>query len=258
MNNVLSISGGKDSTAMAILMKERGEPIHSMIFFDTGWEFPAMYPHIDQLEQFMGQRIWRLHSRLPFDYWLTERPVIATDGPNKGRVHMIGNGWPSSSRRWCTREKVAAIDQFCKPIPSVARCVGYALDEPNRVDPLTGANGIIYRYPLREHGVTEADALKICYDHGFYWGGLYQHFNRVSCFCCPLQRLGELRKLRKHFPELWERMLRMDSAIPVNIGFREYDTVHDLERRFAGEDLELELQGGVQPLFAYREQEPGA
>lgn len=46
MSNILSISGGKDSTAMMIEMLERNEPIHSAVFFDTGWEFPAMYPHI--------------------------------------------------------------------------------------------------------------------------------------------------------------------------------------------------------------------
>ena len=44
--NVISLSGGKDSTAMLLMMLERGEPIADIMFFDTGWEFPQMYEHL--------------------------------------------------------------------------------------------------------------------------------------------------------------------------------------------------------------------
>ena len=51
-----------------------------------------------------------------------------------------------------------------------------------------------------------------------------------------------MRKLRKHFPDLWARMLEMDSRVPGhNRGFHHYATVHDLERRFADEDRRVEL-----------------
>ena len=46
MNNTISLSGGKDSTAMLNIMLGRGESIHSAVFFDTGWEFPEMLEHI--------------------------------------------------------------------------------------------------------------------------------------------------------------------------------------------------------------------
>lgn len=46
-SNIVSLSGGKDSTAMLLMMLERGEDIHSVVFFDTGWEFPEMHEHID-------------------------------------------------------------------------------------------------------------------------------------------------------------------------------------------------------------------
>jgi len=46
----------------------------------------------------LGIKIWRLQSRLPFEYWMFHRPIVARKGPMKGKVHRIGNGWPSSSR----------------------------------------------------------------------------------------------------------------------------------------------------------------
>jgi len=238
MNQIVSLSGGKDSTATLLMMIERKEPIHSAVFFDTGWEFPGMYEHINLLEKRTGIKIWRLHSRLPFDYWMTARPVIARKGPDKGKVYRIGNGWPSPSRRWCTREKVDTVDYYCNPIENAICCVGFAADETHRGTPNSKTPS---RFPLQEWGITEADALQYCYDKGYYWGGLYEFFHRVSCFCCPLQNLDSLRTLRRHFPNLWQRMLKMDRAIPVNRGFGGDKTVHDLELRFSDEDRQLEL-----------------
>ena len=228
MNNIVSLSGGKDSTAMLLMMIERKEPIHSVVFFDTGWEFPQMYEHIDLFEKKTGHKVWRLHSTFPFDYWLYARPVIAHKGPNKGQLYKIGNGWPSIKFRWCTRQKVQAIDMFCKPISNVVQCIGYAADENRSLsDPKFS-----YRFPLQEWDITEVDALQYCYDKGYNWGGLYEHFGRVSCFCCPLQKTSELRTLWKYYPDLWKRMIEMDKAIPVNRGFKEYKTVCDFDRQF--------------------------
>lgn len=239
MNNVISFSGGKDSTAMALLMLEKGEHIHSVVAFDTGWEFPAMYEHWDKFERYTGLEIHRIVPERSFDYWMYERPIIARKGPHKGEVHRIGNGWPSPMRRWCTRQKVDGINKYLAGVDNPVSCVGMAADERERVKQ---NSKYPCRYPLIEYGVDEETALAVCYAHGFEWGGLYEHFRRVSCFCCPLQRLGELRTLRRYYPDLWERMLTMDSAIPGhNRGFKDYTTVHDLEARFAEDERRLVL-----------------
>ena len=241
MNNILSISGGKDSTAMLLEMLERNDPIHAAVFFDTGWEFPEMYSHIDKLEKYTRVKIWRLHPVLPFDYLLTSRPVIAKKGDMKGKVHRIGYGWPFPARRWCTGIKVDALNKFEKPIENAVSCIGYAADELHRS---LHNEKILYRFPLQEYGITEADALAICYSHGFDWDGLYNHFSRVSCFCCPLKKLDELRKLYNHFPNLWKRMLDMEDAMDAGTrwrGFKDYTTVHDLDKRFACENRQLKL-----------------
>lgn len=53
-NQIISLSGGKDSTAMLHLMLDQDESIHSVIFLDTGWEFPQMYEHLDLIEKKQG------------------------------------------------------------------------------------------------------------------------------------------------------------------------------------------------------------
>jgi len=102
-----------------------------------------------------------------------------------------------------------------------------------------------FRYPLVEWGITEAQALQICYDRGFDWGGLYEIYHRCSCWCCPLQRIGELRKLRHHHPQLWAKLLELDERALDQFGhtplgrFKDGWTVAALEERFAAEDQSL-------------------
>ena len=82
--------------------------------------------------------------------------------------------------------------------------------------------------------MTEADCLNYCYARGFTWGGLYKIFRRVSCWCCPLQPISELRKLRAHYPELWQKLLYMDAHTWQP--FRRDYTAQQLEQRFALEE----------------------
>ena len=93
-----------------------------------------------------------------------------------------------------------------------------------------------------EWGITEAQALQICYDRGYDWGGLYEVYRHASCWCCPFQRIDELRKLRHHHPELWVRLLDMDNRARAMFGpgplgqFKQNWSVERLEARFARED----------------------
>ena len=95
---------------------------------------------------------------------------------------------------------------------------------------------------LVEWGITEAQALQACYDRGFDFGGLYEIYHRVSCWCCPFQRIDELRKLRKHHPELWEKLLELDRRALAQFGtgplgqFKQNWSVKRLDTRFAEED----------------------
>ena len=255
MQNVVSLSGGKDSTAMLLHMIDRGEKIADIVFFDTGWEFPQLYAHLEHLERMIGRRITRLRPRLPlgvqtdktpFDWMYSEYPM---KGRKTGTVDKIGRGWAAPMRRWCTGKKQEALKAHVMALTyrydvslPVMQCIGFAADEADRIEGSTkaGSTFIKPRNPLIEWGWTEGDALQYCYDKGLYWGGLYKFFSRLSCFCCPLQPLAALRTLRWHFPELWARMLQMESWLPEGDKgrrFRKELTVSDLEKRFAGEDV---------------------
>lgn len=145
--------------------------------------------------------------------------------------------------RWCTGQlKTHLIRKEVNRLKkerNALHYVGIAADEPNRIKG--------EQYPLVDQGITEAEALRICYDRGFDWGGLYQIYNRCSCWCCPLQRIGALKKLRTHHPELWARLREMDRRAIEQFGhnalgqFTKNWTVEQLERRFANEDRQISV-----------------
>ena len=247
---IVSFSGGKDSTAMLLRLLEENYPVDDIIMFDTGWEFPEMHDHALKVQGYIKREITILKPEKPFLCWMFELPIKKKSGKGKGTIHRIGNGWPSPMRRWCTRQKITGIKRHVKGKhgKNTASYIGFAADEVKRTGCGTACagetrNGTERLYPLIfDWDMDEAACLKYCYDRGFNWGGLYEHFQRVSCFCCPLQRIGELRTLRKHFPQLWGKMLAWDSLMHShNRGFYGYKSVHDLDRRFEEEDRQMKL-----------------
>ena len=51
--HAVSLSGGKDSTAMLLLMIEQDMPIDVVLTADTGMEFPEMYEHLQKLDDLL-------------------------------------------------------------------------------------------------------------------------------------------------------------------------------------------------------------
>ena len=241
----VSLSGGKDSTAMLLLMIERGMPIDMVITADTGMEFPEMYGHLAKVDEFLykerGIHITTLRHPKSFEWLMFEQPKQKASSiarRHAAGVPLYGNGWASVKVRWCTGQlKSHLINRELKRIKGANRAISYigiAADEPTRIK-----NKV---YPLAEWGVTEAMALQLCYDRGFDFGGLYRIYRRASCWCCPLQRIDELRKLRLHHPELWARLLGMDNRAKAMFGssplaeFKRNWSVERLDERFALED----------------------
>lgn len=243
--HAVSLSGGKDSTCLLLLMIERGMPIDTVLFADTGMEFPEMYEHLAKVDEYLyrerGLHITTLRHPKGFEYLMFDKPVKRSEKWN--HIHPNGYGWSSMHTRWCTGElKTHLINKEVKRIKGeyhALHYVGIAADEAQRCKK--------ERYPLVEWGITEAQALQICYNHGFDFGGLYEIYHRASCWCCPLQRIDELRKLRCHHPELWERLLDMDNRARVQFAsvpwgqFKQNWSVERLEQRFALEDAETSI-----------------
>lgn len=145
--------------------------------------------------------------------------------------------WPGPHNRWCTGIlKIRVVDNYLKKLResnTLIEYVGIAADEADRVKEKN--------YPLIEWGMTEKDCLAYCYERGFSWGGLYELFDRVSCWCCPLQGLKELRKLYGHFPDLWRQLQNWDESTWRK--FRKDYSIRELTWRFEFEK-EWEARGG--------------
>ena len=237
---------------MLLLMLEAGMPIDCVITADTGMEFPEMYRQWDKIDQLLYQErgIHLTILRHPKGFeWLMfdqpkEKPSTLATREALG-VTPYGNGWPGIRVRWCTGQlKTHLIQKEVNRIKgeyNALHYVGIAADEPKRIKSEI--------YPLVDWGVTEAEALKICYDRGFDWNGLYEIYHRCSCWCCPFQRIDELRKLRRHHPELWKQLREMDERAINQFGntalgrFKDNWTIEQLEQRFAAEDTALDPIG---------------
>ncbi|MCB8572292.1 phosphoadenosine phosphosulfate reductase family protein [Bilophila wadsworthia] len=237
-----SFSGGKDSTYLVLRLHELGIKMTDIVYFDTGWEFPHMEAHIAQVEDIIKQKITRLVPRESFDF-IFARKARTRNVQNTRR----GYGWPSAMRRWCTGEKTRAINAYVNSLtwqgitlPAV-QCLGYASDEPDRVEKHKTKKAPrfqCYAYPMVEWGIFEGCALAYCRERGLSWGGLYDIFDRVSCWCCPLGGIANAEKLYRHFPAFWQHMLEMESWLPEQ--YRQYagkHSVSDLDKRFYKEDF---------------------
>lgn len=247
---IVSFSGGKDSTAMLLRLMELGEPIDEVIFCDTYKEFPALYRHVEKIKSIVesaGIKFTVLRNPHSFDYYMFERPIKRASEKVLSKFgDPLGHSWANFSVRWCTRTlKLDVINKYLTKLKKnydVIQYVGIAADEQYRLERKTNADHI---HPLALWGWTEQMCLEYCYSKGFDWEGLYKYFNRVSCWCCPLQSLNNLRALRKHFPELWEELRQMDIRTWRN--FRDDFTVEQLEKRFELEDERIARKLTINP-----------
>ena len=231
---------------MLLRLLEEKRPVDDIVFFDTGWEFPQLVEHVFKVQDYIGREITVLKPEISFNDWMFRREFIAKKGKTRGQ-RKKGYGWPNSMMRWCTRLKIATINNHMhrEHGKGCYQYIGYAADELKRTgcgNACVGEvkDGINRLYPLiYDWDMNEKDCLNYCYERGFDWNGLYRHFGRLSCFCCPLSRIGELRTVRKHYPELWGKMLSWGDAIQGHKRFKNDKTIHDLDRRFAEEDRQL-------------------
>lgn len=235
---------------MLLLMLERGMPIDMVLTADTGMEFPEMYAHLAKLDEHLyherGIHLTMLRHPKGFEYLMFEekkQKPSSIENREKLGVSLYGNGWPGVKVRWCTGQlKTHLINKEVNRLKGKYQAlhyIGIAADEPKRIKN--------EQYPLVDWGITEAEALRICYDRGYDWGGLYEIYHRCSCWCCPLQRIDELRKLRHHHPELWQKLREMDKRAIEQFGhnplgqFKKDWTVERLEQRFAAEDAQISV-----------------
>lgn len=194
-----SISGGKDSLAALITHMERGGQcdgaIYCRIMFDD--ETSAEVP---EHEEWLHSKCFPLLER---EYGIKTQIVQGkytyTDCFYKqyekgGKVGKIW-GFPFLRGAWCnTRLKVRPIQAHIKTLGEFTEIVGIAADETKRIERKTVAGKIL---PLVECGITEAQAFDVCRSRGLLSPGYNGGRERLGCWFCHNQRVGELKRLYK-------------------------------------------------------------
>ena len=166
-----------------------------------------------------------------------DKPIKRKKKELRGKT---GYSWAGPLMRWCTNLlKTVPREKYLRELRKkydIIEYVGIAADETERLTHKCNTRPNV-RLPLVKWGMTEADCLQYCKERGYDWGRLYEKFGRVSCWCCPLQPLNELRVLYFDFPDLWKQLRDLDDRTWRT--FKPGWSVRQLEVRFA---FELEWQ----------------
>ena len=187
VRHIASLSGGKDSTALAIMMRDR-VPEMEYVFSDTDKELTETYEYLDKLEAYLGKEIIRLKSDRNFDYWL----------------EVYGGYLPSSQMRWCT--KLLKIKPFEEYIGNddVHMYIGIRADE-NRGGYKPSKTNITPVYPFIDEGLTLDDIHRILDESGIGFPDYYSWRSRSGCYFCFYQQKREWLGLLENHPELFDK-----------------------------------------------------
>lgn len=189
VRHILSLSGGKDSTALAIFMRDR-VPEMEYVFCDTEQELPETMEYLDRLEVYLGKEIKTLkHDGKGFDELLQAR---------RGFL-------PSTQVRWCT--EYLKIKPFEKEVGDdlCYSYVGIRADEPHRKGYISTKPNIIANYPFIEAGITKPDVFRILEESGLGIPKYYEWRSRSGCYFCFFQQRIEWVGLLENHPDLYER-----------------------------------------------------
>ncbi|EGV16210.1 phosphoadenosine phosphosulfate reductase family protein [Thiocapsa marina] len=188
VRHLLGLSGGKDSSALAIYLRDR-IPEMEYFFADTGAELPETLEYIDLLEDYLGKPIAKLNARRDFDYYL--------------KLH--NNYLPSPRQRWCTINlKLLPFENYVGN-DEVISYIAIRADEPSRAGYLSTKPNIKTCFPFKDDGLNKEDITQILEESGLGLPKYYSWRSRSGCYFCFFQRREEWVGLKKHHPDLYER-----------------------------------------------------
>ena len=221
--HVLGLSGGRDSAALAVYMRQHFPQIELDYFFtDTGKELPEVYEYLGRLEGFLGKPIIRLNPDRDFDFWLKQ----------------YKNFLPSPQTRWCTRQlKLRPFEQWIQPLIEqgiqVVSYVAIRSDEEHREGFRSKDETLLVRMPFREAGVDKAGVIEILEGAGLGLPKYYAWRSRSGCTFCFYQQKIEWVRLKEQHPEAFEEAARYEKTAVANgspFTWSEGESLEDLLR----------------------------
>lgn len=193
-HHVLGLSGGKDSAALAVFMRQHYPDLNIRYFFtDTGKELPEVYDFLGRLEGFLGKPIEYLNPHRDFDFWLRQYN------------HFL----PSAQTRWCTRKlKLEPFKHWIRPWleagDTVNSYVAIRADEDHRDGMVAQHDNLIVKFPFRDHGVDRLGVLEILEASGLGLPTYYDWRSRSGCTFCFFQQKVEWVRLKRTHPTAFE------------------------------------------------------
>lgn len=191
---VLGLSGGRDSAALAVFMRQHHPELDIEYFFtDTGKELPEVYEFLGRLEGFLGKPILRLNPDRDFDFWLKR----------------YNNFLPSPQQRWCTRQlKLRPFEHWLRPMldegTRIFSYVAIRSDEEYREGYSSKHENLTIKLPFKEAGVDKSGVLDILEASGLGLPRYYDWRSRSGCTFCFFQQKIEWVRLREQHPEAFE------------------------------------------------------
>tara|TARA_B100000780_G_C21122099_1_gene454607 strand:- start:1528 stop:2370 length:843 start_codon:yes stop_codon:yes gene_type:complete len=192
--HVLGLSGGRDSAALAVYMRQNHPEIELEYFFtDTGKELPEVYEFLGRLEGFIGKPILRLNPDRDFDFWLKQ----------------YNNFLPSPQTRWCTRQmKLRPFELWIKPEleagKKVFSYVAIRSDEEFREGYKGNHANMKTLLPFKEAGIDKQGVMEILESSGLGLPKYYDWRSRSGCTFCFYQQKIEWVRLKEQHPEAFE------------------------------------------------------
>jgi 3'-phosphoadenosine 5'-phosphosulfate sulfotransferase (PAPS reductase)/FAD synthetase len=193
VRHILSLSGGKDSTALAIYMKQKGTIAQmEYVFSDTEKELSETYDYLEKLEAYLGQEITRLtHDSMTFDDLLAAR---------RGFL-------PSPQMRWCTQHlKIIPFERYVGTSPVISY-VGLRADEAHRKGYISTKPNIKTVFPFIDDGLNKQDIARLLEESGLGLPDYYKWRSRSGCFFCFYQQRIEWVGLLENHPDLFRQAM---------------------------------------------------
>ena len=194
VRHILGISGGKDSTALAVFMRQTYPDLKIEYFFcDTHKELPETYEYLDRIEARLGIKIIRLEAKRGFDHWLD----------------VYGGALPSPKMRWCTKQmKIIPLEKYIGEDEAISY-IGIRADE-HRDGYISKKSNITPVFPFKEHGLVKADIYRLLEESGIGLPDYYRWRSRSGCFFCFFQRKYEWVKLAEEHPNLFAEAVKYE------------------------------------------------
>lgn len=204
--HVLGLSGGRDSAALAIFMRQNYPHLDIEYFFtDTGKELPEVYEFLGKLEGFLGKPILRLNPDRDFDYWLKQYNQFL----------------PSPQTRWCTRQlKLRPFEQWIKPFLDegtlVHSYVAIRADEEYREGYNAKQKNLKVQLPFKENAIDKAGVMEILDASGLGLPKYYSWRSRSGCTFCFYQQKIEWVRLMEEHPDKFEEAKQYEKTAVEN------------------------------------------